>query len=378
MSGFPIRLKRFLFEGVLAVLLSFVLIGCIEVGKKKSSDDRLHCVFNDETVNKKKRTECTFVMDVSTSPKLSSMGVLKKELCNGQIGLYDDGSTQLGSDFHITNLKIVNQHTFTFHVVYAGTNGERVDVPGCTFVRKNGSVAYLYMGKGWPFSSEYQVTVGKDEIFAAKEEQKNAWYGFSLKKPYVADRYMYQIYSKYQWWFVAVFLLACALLVWNGAYLNLVKLVGVGGICFVSVTHDWTLAFPIVLPFFVALLVFLIPYVRSIALNVFLVCVFIGCLHAIGMLWHYYSFFMFIWKVVYIGYATIMSTLLAVAVFDGYCDKCGRFRVKGCYRRKEYFAAENVLSIPINSSGVMDDDSMPFINQYEDNMAEKCYWCDKD
>lgn len=378
-DDFIVRLGRFLLGSVISVILSFSLVGCISCGSKP--DERLRGVFEDEELEQKKGYDCILKLDMSFRSRYVNDAILNGNGCNGRIALYkvvSDVEEQVGSDFYITNLEAANKTTLTFHLVYAGVKGKRVEVPGCRLVRQKGNTAYISLGEEWPFASEYRVNVIEDQIFSP-DDLVETWYGFSLEKPYAADHYMFNIYSKYAWVFVAIFLLAVVFFIWHGAYKNLGMLCVMGAICFVSVTHHWTLAFPIVIPFFVALILMFIPYLNTSALAVFGIGSGLSMLYAIVGLWHDYGFFLFLWKALYIGVCSLWAGMAGLVVFTGRCGKCGSFILENCHRRKEYFAAKDVLSIPLNSNGLMAEDPMPLINSYEEKTeGETCYWCAKD
>lgn len=382
-DDFFARLERLFLVSVISVLLSFTLGGCISFGG--TSEEKLHCVIEDENLKQNKGYDCVLKMDVYIKSQYVQDNILTDNLCNGRIALYkivSGSEEQVGSDFYVTNLEAVDKNKLTFSVVYAGVKGKRVEVPGCRLVRQRGNAAIVSLGEEWPFAEkEYRASVMEDRIFSPDDiESKDTWHGFSLEKPYAADRYMYNLYSEYAWVFVMIFLLAVVFFVWHGAYSNLGMLCLTGAICFVSVTHDWTLAFPMVIPFFVALVFLFIPYINTISLYVFGFGVLASFIPTIGVLWHDCGFFLFVWKLLYIGFCTLWAVFAAVGVFSGRCDKCGSFFVGNCRRRKEYYAAKDVLSIPLNSDGLMADDPVSLINGYNEKKdeSETCYWCTND
>lgn len=382
-DDFYSHLERLFLGSVISVLLSFALVGCISFGR--SSEEKLRCVIEDESLKQSKGYDCVLRMDAYFKSQYVQDNILTDNQCNGRIALYKvllDGEEQVGSDFYVTDLEAVSKNKLTFSVVYAGVKGTRVEVSGCHLVRERGNTAYISLGEEWPFAEkDYRALVIEDHIFSPDDiNSKDTWYGFSLEKPYVADHYMYNMYSKFAWFFVAIFLLAVVFFIWHGAYSNLGMLCLTGAICFVSVTHDWTLAFPMVIPFFVALVFMFIPYMNTFSMYVLGFGTFASFIPAIGELWHDCGFFLFVWKLLYIGICTLWACLAAMGVFSGRCGKCGSFFIGNCHRRKEYYAAKDVLSIPLNSNGLMADDPMPLINGYSEKKdeGEVCYWCTND
>lgn len=373
---YPLRTVSF--RSVMGILLACTLISCNRSGK--ASENRLLCSFEDEAINKKAGYSCILKMDVSLTPEYTNDDILQNGLCNGRIALYDiEGGKeeQLGSDFYVTDLIATDEATLAFKIVYADAKGKSVVIPDCLLIHQEGNIANLYLGRGWPFSSEYVATISEDRIFGSDEQER--WYGFSFEQPYTADRYMNNIYSKCVWGFAAVFLLALIVLIWNAAYKNALALIGTAAICVISVTHSWMIAFPIVVPFFVALIIMLIPYVSRYTIYIYIVGAGISVLYAIGGLWNEYGFFMFLWKSAYIIVCTCYAGFLGYLTLAGHCAHCGRFLLKNCYRRKEYFAAKKVLSIPLNSKGLMAESPINIINSYEEKRNDKaCYWCTKD
>ncbi len=378
MTFFTYTLRSASFRSVMSILLACTLISCNQT--EKSSENNLLCSFEDEALNKKTGRSCILKMDVSLTPEYANDNVLQNVPYNGRIALYNIESgneEQLGTDFYVTDLVATDDATLAFQIVYADAKGRKVEVPDCRLIHQEGNVANLYFGRSWPFSSEYTATISEDHIFSSDEQDR--WYGFSFEQPYTADRYMNNLYSEYKWGFAAVFLLALIFLILNAAYKNALALVGTTAICVISVTHSWMIAFPIVIPFFVALIIMLIPYINRYTIYIYFIGAVINLIYAIGGLWNEYGFFLFLWKLAYISLCTCYAGAFGYLVFAGHCTHCGRFLLKNCYRRKEYFAAEKVLSIPLNSEGVMADNPQPLIDSYEEKHNDKaCYWCTKD
>lgn len=311
-----------------------------------------------------------------TSRRFSD-NILENKYCNGWIALYkaNDDNEQLGSNFYVTNLEAVNKTTLTFNVIYAGVKGKRVEVPGCRLVRQKNNVAFLYFGEQWPFSSEYLAQISSDNIFDVDDLQET-WYGFSFEKPYAADRFMFNYFSKYQWLIIAAFVLAFIFFIWKSAYFHLWILVAMAAICLLSVVHSWTLAYPVVLPFSASLILMMIPYIRKYAETIYIYLLVISALFTIYGLWQECGFFLFLWKALYIFVCSMYTCMFSFFIFTKRCSRCGDFTVSGCYRRKEYHAAREVLSIPLNSKGKMAKDPQSIIDsQTENDSNPVCYWC---